>query len=144
MATKKNGVKRTTKNGRRNTSNGFAADIQARLDLERQIGQMVGRISEQEQMLVALKRIGKLGPKTVPQLHEELKQVKKDYSQMVLEDAECDSEIIYSKYKFDQELKFALGEENFIPWDDRFDPVPYTTGIRSIEIIEQRKAKTQP
>lgn len=40
---------------------------------------------------------------------------------LVVDDAKSDDELWFSKAKIDQRLKPIVGEENFVPWDERYD-----------------------
>ena len=40
---------------------------------------------------------------------------------MVVSDSKTDDEIWYAKAKIDERLKAIVGEENFAPWEDRYD-----------------------
>lgn len=52
---------------------------------------------------------------------KELERQTYEIAQMTLDDSVHDKEIWYAKGKVDAKLKEILGEENFAPWDERYD-----------------------
>lgn len=93
-----------------------------------------GLIYENDLMLIALKRIGVLGPKRIEELEKALTEARRDYAGLVREECEDDPELWRMKAHFDEELKNAVGGENFANWDMRHDLNLRTEGLRTVEI----------
>ena len=129
---KKQGVKRT---GRQEN---FMTRLQRNMDDEFAVAYECGASAMQDYMLIALKRCGFFGKKRVNMLHEMVREVREEYADRTIADAKDDKEIWYTKKKLDDELKRVVGEENFVPWEQRRSGVPMS-GIICMTITEQRR-----
>lgn len=116
----------------------FSQVIQNRFDNAERIGAAYGKIMEQEYMLIALKRMGILGPKRLQQLNDTLIEVRHDYCRLLHEDlspeGNNDPEFSYTKGLMDREMKVVLGEENFVGYDVVMNVELYTEGVRQLQI----------
>ncbi len=43
-----------------------------------------------------------------------------EISRMTVEDSDDDPEFVYTKAKVDERLKKIVGEDNFVPWEERY------------------------
>lgn len=105
-------------------------------DGEYQKARSSGQIVESDLMLIALKEMGVLGPKRIPELNRIMIRLRREFAATVVDDARDDREIWYSKSKFDEQLRAAVGDEYFVPWEVRHDLRIYTDGVRCIQIAE--------
>lgn len=112
--------------------------IQRKFDNAERVGATMGKIIEQEYMLMALKRMGILGPKRLQQLNDTLIEVRHDYCELLNYDmspeGNNDADFEYTKYKFEEEMRQALGDENHVGWDLLMNPEFYTEGVRELQI----------
>lgn len=56
---------------------------------------------------------------TAKRFHELHEQWVDEISQLIIDDSKDDKEIVYSKESIDRRLMQIVGEEGFIPWDER-------------------------
>lgn len=136
---KKQGVKRNTKGGKAKGEN-YMSWLQRQQERESDFTTSWGKVAEQEHILIALKRMGLLGKKRLEQLNKVLAEVYAEYAVLACEDNKADKTIVYTKHKFDEELKLALGEY-FLPWEIRHCLLIQTLGIRSMEMPASALAK---
>ena len=138
---KKQGVKRE-----RNTA-GFARkmkyeNLQGRMEREKEYaGAMAlfyAKVHTEEEILIALKRMGILGPKRIHQLDEMLDKVRQEYDALNSEDRESGVYLDIAQTQFDEELMEIVGAENFEPWEVRMNPVLRSYGIRCMDVHRQR------
>lgn len=77
-----------------------------------------GRVFELDMVTLALGRMGWRGKK-FKELDAVLSQVYKEYCNEIIEDSKTDDELWYAKDTMDRELKQYVGDELFVPWDER-------------------------
>ena len=107
------------------------------IEEERTITRTEGMIKGQEDMIIALGRKG-WRQKRFEDLSDVLAEVVHEHHERAINDHKDDKLIEYTVAKYDEELKLCLGE-NYIPWEERYQPNIYTEGIRCVELTRRKK-----
>lgn len=61
-----------------------------------------------------------MGPGRAKAFVEHMILAEDEISKMFVEDSKCDSAIEYSKVTLDRVIKDIVGEDNFVPFDERY------------------------
>lgn len=76
------------------------------------------RVFMMDMVTAALGRMG-FGEKRFEQFDKLLTEVSAEYSNLILEDASADKDLVYSKACLDRELSRYVGKR-FVPYDERY------------------------
>lgn len=90
----------------------YNAVFHARMDMLMQMGQ--------DAAVMAANDVLQLGPGRAKDFCQAYIRYMNDMAKMVCEDQKSDSEFVYAKAKIDGRIKSIVGEENFVPWEERY------------------------
>lgn len=71
---------------------------------------------------IAAHEVLQMGPGRADKFKEVYQAAINEIAGMVVEDGRYDKEITYAKEKLDQRIRPIVGEQNFVPWDERYKP----------------------
>lgn len=85
-------------------------------EVKRQIGQ---HIAEDAAFIAANEVLG-LGAGRAKEFGETFCRVVNEIAELVIDDSKSDREIVYAKHVIDTRLASIVGNENFVPFDQRY------------------------
>lgn len=71
-------------------------------------------------VIAANRKLG-LGKGRARQFMDEYKKAVNDIAAMIDADGAEDKELVYSRAKIDEQLRQIVGDENFSPWEERYN-----------------------
>jgi hypothetical protein len=71
--------------------------------------------------LIAAHEVFGMGPGRAEKFHREYIHQISEMARFCVDDQKDDKEFVYAKTKIDEQLKAIVGEENFTPWEDRYN-----------------------
>lgn len=106
--------------------------------MDERMGYHIGMIQGLDTMCVALGRMSEKHPilrwirstSFWKELDSTMDEVCQDYAKLFTDDYAEDKDNVYGKAKFDEEYAKYVPEELFCSWDERYDAVWHTTGLR--------------
>ena len=89
------------------------ARYRRKLDVALQMGLDAGMIAANEVL--------KLGPGRAMAFHDAYVKAMNEMAHLLAEDGDDDRDLAYSTEIIDRRIKSIVGEENFRPWDERYN-----------------------
>ncbi len=90
----------------------FEAKFRAQLQIAMQMGLDAGMIAANEVLQMGAGRAGKFQKAYIETVNE--------ISRMTVDDAKADPEFVWTKAKVDERIKKIVGEDKFVPWEERY------------------------
>lgn len=90
----------------------YNAMFDARMDMLMQMGQ--------DAAVMAANDVLQLGSGRAEEFCKAYIRYMNEMAAMVCEDQKSDSKFIYAKAKIDGRIKSIVGDENFVPWEERY------------------------
>ena len=91
-------------------------------EVKRQIGQHTRarmQLAEDAALIAANEVLG-LGAGRAKEFGETFCRVVNEIAELVIDDSKSDREIVYAKHVIDTRLASIVGDENFVPFDQRY------------------------
>ena len=107
--------------GKRKPNNEWLAKKQAEKAAEQAARTHVDVQLAKDAAVFAANRVFKRKGSIIVEFLSEFNKLYPELSMMIYKDAHDDEEMWYAKEKIDTQLKDIVGEENFQPWDVRYD-----------------------
>ena len=98
--------------------NNFPRQIQAKINQAREQGFFVGLQMAADAHALALNDLYHVGPSRYPEFHARTEQYVHEMCQMIHDDTD---DLEYSKTVIDRRLIEIVGQDNFLPYDQRYD-----------------------
>ena len=106
---------------KRKKNNAYLAKLQAKKEFEHRLRWFISQRFFEDCMVIAINRVFKRKGSIIAEVLAEFREIYAELAVLLTEDGEVDEELWYTKEKVDRELREILGEENFKPWDERYD-----------------------
>jgi len=94
----------------------FEAKLEAQYKKKLHIMQQLGL----DAATISANEILQCGTGRAPAFRNRYVEVVNEIARMIVEDSEGDPDILWTKAKLDERIKAIVGEENFVPWDERY------------------------
>lgn len=106
---------------KRKKNNEWLAKQQAKKLHENRIRWFISQTFLEDCMIIAINRVFHRKGGIIMELLREFHEIYAEMAVILIDDGEHDEEMWYTKEKMDRELRDIMGEENFVPWDVRYD-----------------------
>jgi len=107
--------------GKRKPNNEWLAKQQAKKEYENRLRWFISKQFLEDCMMIAINRVFHRKGAIMAEVRKEYQDIYDELAVLLFEDGEDDEELWYTKAKVDKELLEIMGEENFKPWDERYD-----------------------
>ena len=103
-----------------NKPNSMIAQIEAKYERRFQARMTMLMQMGQDAAMIAANEVLQMGSGRAAAFNKAYIQAVNDMAHFIVDDQKDDKEFVYAKAKIDEKIKAIVGEENFLPWEERY------------------------